>query len=100
MQVIVRDNNVDQALKVLKKKIPIKAINPLEKLAIASEKEFAINPITLGPAAPPASEISLHIPRKPPLLSGGDKSEPIVSTNPLDIPFPTPDKIEAQIKVE
>ena len=85
--------------KNLKKTTPVIAIIPLEKLAVANEKLLATTPITVGPAAPPLSEINLHIPKKPPRLFGGYKSDPSVRTSPLEIPFPTPDKIAAIINV-
>ena len=69
---------------------PTIAINPEDKLAKPSEYTYATTPINTGPDSPPASDISLHIPKKLAGFFFGDKSAPRVITKPLDIPLPKP----------
>ena len=50
----------------------------------------ANQPMYRGAITPPLSEINLHIPKNSPGRFLGDKSDPIVRINPLEIPLPIP----------
>lgn len=65
--------------------MPEEIVDETVNVAIA-----AIHPIDKGAIRPPLSEINLHIPKNSPGLFFGDKSDPKVRINPLEIPLPIP----------